>query len=525
MTRLPYIEYTGNQRLRTTGQFGGFNNQLVVADNEFSDMENISCRFYPAIGSREKRGVVQQTIQNCKAMYHKNGLFYISGTRAYYKGTQVGTVTDTEKQIVGMAAYIIIFPDKVVFNTATGEWKQMEKTFVPSGATQFRPFSEGSAFTIIQTAGIDTAFNQYDGVVISGCQDNQFNTTKIVTEIGSGYIVVTGVLDENTQFTQASGLTFKRSVPDMDYICEANNRLWGCSNEKHEIYGSKLGDPLNFNCFEGISTDSYTVTIGSDGDFTGCIGHLGYVLFFKEQTIHKLYGAKPSVFQMNAYKMEGVKAGCDKSLEIINETLLYVGRNGVYTYDGSTPYLISKNFGTLRLQDAIASQQNSKYYVSASDGLRNRLYVFDPETQIWDIEDSLRFAFADYAEGKLWYVDTAGKLATITGERDEEIEWYLESGDIVENSIRNKYVSKLLFNFWLERGALATIYIRWDEDKVWERKGEIKAEWNKTYSLPIIPRRCSKFRYRIEGKGEFKLLALGRYNEEGSEISHGVIKH
>lgn len=34
----------------------------------------------------------------------------------------------------------------------------------------------------------------------------------------------------------------------------------------------------NWNCFEGIATDSYAASVGSDGDFTGCIGHMGYRL-------------------------------------------------------------------------------------------------------------------------------------------------------------------------------------------------------------------------------------------------------
>ena len=59
--RLPYVGYTGNQKLRAINRFGGYCNSLIMAENEFSDMQNVSDRFYPAVGSRAPRGAVQQT--------------------------------------------------------------------------------------------------------------------------------------------------------------------------------------------------------------------------------------------------------------------------------------------------------------------------------------------------------------------------------------------------------------------------------------------------------------------------------
>ena len=522
MRHLPPMAYGGGARLRTLGAFRGLNKNLVISGNEFSDMKNISPRFYPAVGTRLPRGVVQETVANPNGLYHKNGLFWISGTKAYYKGNEVGTVTNGEKQLVGMGAYVVIFPDKAVYNTHTGVWQQMEVNFSPSGNVAFAPVSEGSAFTKISVSGIDAAFNAFDAVKIEGCSDPQFNGTKIIQEVGSGFIIVTGSILQS--FTD-SGLRFSRNVPDMDFICEANNRLWGCSSSAHEIYGSKLGDPLNFNCFEGISTDSYAATVGTDGDFTGIASHLGYVLFFKENAIHKLIGSKPSAMQLNNYNLPGVLEGCARSVQIVNETLYYVGRNGVYTYDGSTPYSISKNFGEMRLSEAVACQQDGKYYVSANDGSGFRLYVYDPKNDIWDIEDGLRFKHVAYGDGTLFYIDADNALSTITGNRDEEIEWFLESGDIVDESIEHKFISKLEFNFWLERGSRVNVYVKWDDEPLWERKGTISTEWNRTYVLPIIPRRCQKFRYSLEGKGQFKLLGIGRYIEGGSEVLHGHVFH
>ena len=54
-------------------------------------------------------------------------------------------------------------------------------------------------------------------------------------------------------------------MPDLDFICESENRLWGCSNETRTIYASALGDPTNFFSYQGLSTDSYAVAVGSEG--------------------------------------------------------------------------------------------------------------------------------------------------------------------------------------------------------------------------------------------------------------------
>ncbi|MCQ4771898.1 hypothetical protein NE579_15845, partial [Intestinimonas massiliensis] len=84
-----------------------------------------------------------------------------------------------------------------------------------------------------------------------------------------------------TSETATGGVMVRRKIPDLEYICESENRLWGC--EGHNIHASALGDPTNFFTFAGVSTDSYSVAVGSDGDFTGCAAYSGDVLFFKER--------------------------------------------------------------------------------------------------------------------------------------------------------------------------------------------------------------------------------------------------
>lgn len=518
---LPFLNSTPSKSNRTVGTFAGLNERPICNENEYADMKNMCSQYYPAISTRKKRGAVQETLTAPHGLFWKNGLFYVDGLQAYYDGEEISglTLSDGDKQLIGMGAYIIIFPDKIAFNTSTKTFRSLESTYTQSASATFAPLSVDSAYTKITIAGINNYFNQYDAVTISGCSNANYNATKIITEVGTDYIVVTGQLQ--TSFTQASGLKFERTVPDLDYVCEYNNRLWGCSSANHEILASKLGDPFNWNCFEGISTDSYVLTVGSDGDFTGCIAHMGYVIFFKENTIHIMYGDKPSNYSLNTKQLPGVKAGCDRTLQIINETLYYVGRNGVYAYNGAVPSLLSENL-MKSFSDAVAGKENDIYYLSCMRDGKRELLTFDTRYQLWHKEDDLEFRFTAFGEGTLFYIDSDNQLATITGNRDERIFWMLESGDIVESSLEQKYISKIMFNFEMESDAEANVFMQYDDDELWERKGTIKSIKNMTYVLPIIPKRCNKYRYRIEGYGHVKLYGMQRTVEGGSEVNGSI---
>ena len=74
-------------------------------------------------------------------------------------------------------------------------------------------------------------------------------------------------------------------------MIECGNRLWGCKyglvdgETVNEIYASKLGDFKNWNCFAGLSTDSYAAARGSDGPFTGAADYLGQPRFSSRRTV------------------------------------------------------------------------------------------------------------------------------------------------------------------------------------------------------------------------------------------------
>ena len=491
------------------GVFAGLNRTETKQDSEFRDMKNLSSDGYPTLVTRPPRSDVQKNFTKCNGLYWKNGLAYVDGTTFYYKDVAKGTVADNKKTMIGMGAYIVIMPDKKIFNTSDGSMESMEASWTQNASATIAPTYDASTYAKISCSGIGSAFNKGDAVNISGCTQDVLNGSKVIQEIGADYIVVIGQI--NAQTTQQSGITIKRTVPDMDYMCESDNRLWGCSSENHEIYACKLGDPKNWNSFEGTSMDSYAATVGSDGDFTGCISYMGYVLFFKEDCIHKIYGTKPSNMQITTYPYRGVAEDCSRSLCVVNETLYYAGRNGILRYDGAMPEDASAALGVINITEAAAEAYEGKYYVSIKDESGSTsLYVFDPRYGTWHREDETWFEYAKAGSGELYYVAN-NKLRTIADSSgSERIEWYADSGAQFEGSLNRKRVSELQLMVEMEKDTLFEVFVTYDESMTWQRVYSKKAPDRISESVSIVPRKCNHFRYKIQGAGKFKLYALSK---------------
>lgn len=357
-------------------------------------------------------------------------------------------------------------------------------------------FHEGDAIEILQS-GLN------DGVHI----------VKFVSEGTLGFAAGTmtaGRVDNN--------MILERAAPDFDVICEKDNRIWGAAG--NTIYTSALGDPFNFNVFEGLSTDSFAVAVGSDGEFTGCIGYGGAVLFFKENCVHKVLGSYPAQYEVYTYQIPGVKKGSEKSLKIINEVLYYKGVNGVYRYTGGTPELITDNFGLRRFSDGVAGTDGQNYYLSVLDEKNAwQLYVYDTLRGIWLREDSTQAIDFALLDGNLVYLDGGSKKLMKLGQDDTEegrVAWSAEFCKMDETTLGRKGYSKILLRADLDAGAWIRVEISQD-DGLFRQIYTGHNEKAKTLVLPILPGRCDNFRIRLSGKGRCMVKSMVREFSVGSE--------
>lgn len=404
----------------------------------------------------------------------------------------------------------------------------------------------------IESPGIGIGINQYDGINISGLKDvvlksnltddtgeniviegdsatqiSELNGSMVVWARDDHYIVVVGILD--TEQTIINEVTVSRKMPAMDFVVESENRLWGCrygpSNNGevvNEIYACKLGDFKNWNCFMGLSTDSYAASCGTDGVFTGAITHLGYPLFFKENCLHKVYGNYPANYQIQTITCRGVQKGSHDSLAIVNEILYYKSRSGVCAYDGSLPGEISYHFGEEKYSEAVAGSHGNKYYISMKDNKgAYHLFVYDTAKSMWHKEDEVNALCFCSCRDEMYFIDRSdNKIKTIFGSgtaEDGPVEWMAESGIIGTNSPDRKYVSRLTIRMALDKGAEVSFYAQYDSFGEWHHLSSMVGSSLRTFAVPIRPRRCDHFRLRIVGKGDAKIYSIAKTIEEGSD--------
>lgn len=523
--KLPRLEENLSISRQSIINFRGINYSSLTNDGEFEDTLNLSTDSYPSISQRKKRLEVS-TYTSPTTLFSKAGLFIIDGTSVLYRAdgetefANIGTVTEGKKQIASVGNYVLFFPDKKYYNIEKDEFGDMEMEYI-SEANQIT-FSESAAgsntdaikYSTITTTGENFNFRVGDAVEITGCTLNPENNKTLVIRAVEDKVLK---FYENsfTSGKENEAITIKRPIPDLDFICENNYRLWGCKGDT--IYASKYSDPLNFQVFDGLTSDSYYIQVSSDGAFTGCISYSSYICFFKEDILHRLYGNKPSNYQILTSNIFGVKAGCDRSMCIINETLYYLGRNGIYAYAGGVPELISENFGTRRFSEGCAGSDGDKYYICMKNGTEYGIYAFDVLRNIWLKEDNTRaIEFADI-EGELYFISDNKLYKMNSDETDETIKWSATFCPFTERVNDRKGYSKLNFRADLEAGAWLIIEIKVD-DGVWHTVYTTHNEYAKTVAVPIYPNRCDCFKVRLSGKGRCTIKSFIRDFYVGSEV-------
>lgn len=606
--KLPYMTAATRKNKQQIIAFGGVNYGLGTSDGELLESFGLSSARFPCLSQREGRKTAG-TYTAPTGLYARGKLCVVDGTDFLYDGKVVGQVTAGEKQFATINTKIVIFPDKVFYDTAEETFGTLaaeyngyagdvtfgsntltvpEKSYIDQSAAEsatLAGIAASTSITVYTGASVDKStgalsltggtattpdklkdgdiiqyecdsskeymvvqssakqsddtyqiayilheavlheyqefeelFKVGDAIEISGCttcKDN--NGSHIIRSISGRTLTFTENIFSKTG-TEAGTVLLERKVPDMTCICECDNRIWGA--EGTTIYASALGDPTNFFVYDGLSTDSYAVAVGTDGEFTGCCAYSSTVLFWKENCVHKVLGSYPAQYEIYTYTIPGIQKGSEKSLSIINETLFYKGRNGVYAYSGGTPELLTECFGTRRFSDAVAGSDGQRYYISMRNEVGDyELYVFDTQRGIWLREDNTHALDFAYLDGTLYYLDGAtGKLMMSGQDYSEEgrIEWNATLCQMDETTHGRKGYSKLFLRADMAAGAWLKVEISTDGSP-FRQVFSTHNERDKTVQIPILPVRCDNFRIRLSGKGVCIVKSIVREFAVGSE--------
>jgi len=272
------------------------------------------------------------------------------------------------------------------YSELLGEWVGVPACYTKLTFTGTAPdlsgIEEGDALRgmIWETYSTDE-FLRFDGAALVRAADN------------TGHVLILNTMLTNMIEDQVR-VELRRRMPVLDYICEHDNRVFGCRyglNDEgefvNEIYVSALGKPARWFSYEGISSDSFTVSVGEPGAWTGCCSCGDVVFFFKENKIFVMAGGAPGSYSLHDYDGYGVQAGSEKSLTVIENAAYYKSSHGVrriipYSY----PVVIGDDLGEDKWTDAIGGTDGRKYYISMADGEERSLYVYDTDARLWTRE-------------------------------------------------------------------------------------------------------------------------------------------
>ena len=291
------------------------------------------------------------------------------------------------------------------------------------------------------------------------------------------------------------------------------------------IYACRLGDPTNWFSYRGIAADSYAVTVGSDGAFTGAATCMGYALFFKENTLHKLYGSKPSDFQLTSLRCRGVAKNAARSLCVLNETLYYLSPDGVMAWDGSIPTKVSGALDSGRLanvQSAVGSALDGRYYLhvarTAAGENTARLLVYDTERALWSEENVCSYEMTSTGgqlylwDGQaLWAADPSREADwQATDGVEEKLNFELTTGDIGLDGAEDWYLSRLTLRLDAECSSTVEVAASYDGGP-WETVASLTAQdKRRSFDLPFVPRRHGTLRLRLKGRGQITLRSIAK---------------
>jgi hypothetical protein len=573
----------------TVDVFSGYNHNNRIGDGEWWDMKNMSSALYPLASPRHQRGTKVEANINIQGIVVNGGLCYLDGSGFVLPNGDFRDLEllSGKKTLVTMGAYVIILPDKKWINVAkcmeegdhdtSEEYGDIEAEFSgsvdvtpclangdidtsfiaaekPTGPDDWQPedgtryadrsvwppvvkkwYSEASmwveekTYIRISCDEVDPWANVSKGDTITAKPVNS-NTGTIAVYIPEnptildkkdGYVVTEGFCtrDTNTEYS------YTRKMPDMDFIIESGNRLWGCKYGNtengfiNEIYASKLGDFKNWHSFQGVSTDSYAATIGAGGAFTGAVNYGGRPYFFKADHMIEVMGSFPAEYRVQTTPCRGVQEGCERSLAVVGNVLLYKTSGGVCVFDGSLPSVISAAFGEKDYAEAVAGGVNDKYYITMKDSEGAHLFVYDARKGLWHKEDDF-YAEAFAAYGTELYAVSGNRIVTMLGsgtKDDTPVEWMLQSGEIGLAMPDAKYVTRLTVRMSMSENSCVSVWVRYDYEDEWLHIYTTPGTILRSFDIPIRPKRCDHMSIRIEGVGAAKIYSITKTIEQGSD--------
>jgi hypothetical protein len=238
-----------------------------------------------------------------------------------------------------------------------------------------------------------------------------------------------------------SSLTDISDMPSgLLYLTVHANRVYGAKSTS--LYFCALRDSDDWS----TAGDAGQIQVETpDGDeVTGLVTYANHVIYFTENSMHELYGTGPHNY---SFQTLSNSIGCvnNRTIKEVNGILYFLGRDGVYAYDGGTlPKIISekvkKHIDEATFANACAGVYKDIYYLYTGS------VVITFSKGIWNVEDDAGVVEFVNLNGVLYGLTADGITEMVDADGDEEVtatwvsKWFSFDNAGSTKFVRNIYV-------------------------------------------------------------------------------------
>ena len=550
-------------------QFGGVNRTEGIEENEFVTMENMSSERFPllcpcrarkqkvklselASGSEVSiNAMIAPKLEPGTGLNSFTGVANVDDTpKFYYKGVEKAGVIDTtyntyvSRKLVDFNGTILVFPDKRYYSYVDGTSGSITDSV--TGVIKFTctvDADDSDIFTNTMTySGFGSSFKKGDSLSIASpvSANNTHNVTSkyeqpgedeilscIVSKVDGNVLTVelynrAGVKMRFTNYSQNGNSTVSRAMPDIEMACVANNRVFGVDSKGEMIFASKLGDFKNWNVFEGLSTDSWYGSVGTEGPFTGIVTLGSNVVLFKHNYLHQIFGDNPQNFSIP----KQLDIGCidGDSIVVAHGQIYFLSYDGIYVFSGGSPVKISAKLNR-SYTSGYGGTDGARYYLMGRKSANISGYetvVYDIARGLWHIENSA----VGTTSGYLRYNDKL-YMGIPTGVNDAGL-YEVHGGDVGvynygyqywsvlskwydDSTTQKRGVNNIYIRFRMRPMSTAKVEVRTDE-REWQTVGNLS--WKRITSTVVrVPVRYvsgTAYQFKITGTGDVTIEAIER---------------
>lgn len=542
------LAYTGNYN------FEGLDARRAASDGAIRDMTNMSRRFYPAMASRTKRRVLDNTWGGVQGVYFGDRDIVARDNGLYDDGEFVCALTSGEKQMAVLEDLLYIFPDGITYNMTDGALRNYKAEVLSNfdAVSKFaaidykqRRIGEGDIIEveyiaddlILKVSDFDLMpfkSGEYVRITIKRImlggiwRDANFETVLCPDEIGRATVgedeiychymeFPLGTFDEITEGGRGQyriEVEIAHPIPDMDFVFASDNRLWGAKGRN--MYASALGQGMVWMNYDTLTTSSWAAATRTGETITAALDFGGMPIFFCESSVYKVYGENPKEFQFARAEIVGVSRGMHRSVAVGAGYIFYMSRRGIYAWTGGVPQLISAPLGEERITDAVGGSDGVVYYLSAKQGGRHNLYAFDPMTNVWMREDDAHAVYIGMRRGDLCMIDTSG-VAWLIGEvygtdgaEEHDVRYSMETADYNDGAVVQKSAKNILIQYELANGS-ADVLVSYDGEP-WSVVYTLHETYGDkiTSVIPLQAKMYRTMRIAIAGDGEIIIYYMVR---------------